>query len=101
MMRNIGGSVGIAIAATLIARRQQYHQSVLVEHITPYTTQYSETIQSLQQTYLPHHATAADALQQAQALLYVIVQKEASVLSFLDCFWVMGVVLAALVPLVF
>ena len=35
LMRNIGGSVGIAVMTTLLARRQQFHRNRLVEHIRP------------------------------------------------------------------
>src|SRR5258708_7324350 len=51
MMRNLGGSFGIAIATTLLARRQQYHQSVLVEHVTPDNSQYDQTIHAMQQAF--------------------------------------------------
>ncbi len=100
MMRNIGGSIGIAVITTFIARRAQYHQSVLAAHVTPYSTPYNQLIGTFQQATLPHHASAADALHQAQALLYAIVQKQASVLSYIDGFWLLGAVMIALVPLV-
>src|SRR5260221_605985 len=101
MMRNLGGSFGIAIATTLLARRQQYHQSVLVEHVTPYSSQYDQTIQAMQQAFAATTGNAADALQKAQALLYATVQKQAPMLSYIDSFWVMGVSFIALVPLLF
>jgi MFS transporter, DHA2 family, multidrug resistance protein len=101
MMRNLGGSFGIAIATTLLARRQQYHQNMLVEHVTPYSSSYDATIQRMQQAFLSASANAADALQKAQALLYATVQKQAAMLSYIDCFWVMGTLFMALVPLVF
>ena len=101
MMRNIGGSVGISFATTLIARREQYHQSVLIEHVTPYSNAYQTTIQHLQQSYLAGTASAADALHQAQAQLYAMVQQQAATLSYVDSFRVFGVVFLALVPLVF
>lgn len=101
MMRNLGGSFGIALATTWLARRQQYHQSVLAAHVTPYSSAYDATIQSLQQPFLSHSANAADALHQAQALLYSMVQKQAAMLSFIDSFWLMAVIFGALVPLVF
>ncbi|HEX9490616.1 MAG TPA: DHA2 family efflux MFS transporter permease subunit, partial [Stellaceae bacterium] len=101
MMRNLGGSFGIAIATTLLARRQQYHQSVLVEHVTPYSSQYDQTIQAMQQAFAATTGNAADALQKAQALLYATVQKQAAMLSYIDSFWVMGVIFIALVPLLF
>jgi MFS transporter, DHA2 family, multidrug resistance protein len=100
MMRNIGSSVGISFATTLVARRQQYHQSVLIEHVTPYSSSYQTTIQALQQTYLAGSASAADALHQAQAKLYAVVQQQAATLSYIDCFWLFGVIFLALVPLV-
>ena len=101
MMRNLGGSFGIALVTTLLQRRQQYHQSMLIEHVTPWSSNYDATIQAMQQAYSATHANAADALQQAQALLYATVQKHAMVLSFIDCFWVLALLFLALVPLVF
>ncbi len=100
MMRNIGGSVGIALMTTFIARREQYHQNVLVEHVTPYSAQTSKMLQRLQQVYLGAHASAADALHHAQAQVYAMVQTQAAVLSYIDAFWVMGAVLLAMIPLV-
>jgi MFS transporter, DHA2 family, multidrug resistance protein len=101
MMRNIGSSVGISVATTLIARRQQYHQNMLIEHVTPYSDAYQTMIQNLQQTYLAGSASAADALQHAQAKLYDIVQQQAALLSYIDSFWLFGVMFLALLPLVF
>ena len=101
MMRNIGGSVSIAALTTFIARREQYHQSMLVEHATPYGAQTHNAFGALQHIVRPHHASAVDALHQAQAILYAIVQKQAVVLSYIDGFWLTGVLLIALVPLVF
>ena len=101
MMRNIGGSFGIAISTTLLARRQQYHQSVLVEHVTPYSHPYDQTIQSMQQAFASSTGSAADALQKAQALLYMTVQKQAAMLSYIDSFWALGVLFLVLIPLVF
>jgi MFS transporter, DHA2 family, multidrug resistance protein len=99
MMRNIGGSVGIALMTTFLARREQYHQNMLVEHVTPYSAQTTQMLQRLQQVYHGAHASAADALHQAQAQLYAMVQTQATVLSYIDAFWVMGMVLLAMLPL--
>lgn len=100
MMRNIGGSVGISFATTLLARRQQYHQSVLINHVTPYASTYQTTIDALQRAYLAGSANAGDALHQAQAKLYAMVQQQAATMSYLDTFWIFGVVFLALLPLV-
>jgi MFS transporter, DHA2 family, multidrug resistance protein len=101
MMRNIGGSVGISVATTLLARRQQYHQNVLVAHVTPYSSAYNAVVTGLQQSYLAGSANAADALHQAQAQIYAMVQQQAAMLSYIDSFWLFGVIFLALLPLVF
>jgi MFS transporter, DHA2 family, multidrug resistance protein len=100
MMRNIGGSVGIALMTTFLARREQFHQNMLVEHVSPYSALTSRMLQRLQQVYLGANASAADALHQAQAQLYAMVQTQAAVLSYIDAFWVMGALLLAMTPLV-
>jgi MFS transporter, DHA2 family, multidrug resistance protein len=100
MMRNVGGSFGIALATTMLARRQQWHQNILVAHVSPFSSNYDAMIQSLQQAFLAQSASATDALAQAQAALYAMVQKQASMLAFIDTFWVMGAIFLALVPMV-
>jgi MFS transporter, DHA2 family, multidrug resistance protein len=100
MMRNIGGSFGISVVNTLIARREQYHQSVLVQHLSPFSTTYSTTVTQLQQVYASASGSAVDALRQAEAQVYAIVQQQAAIMSFDDCFWAMSLVLAAMIPLV-
>jgi MFS transporter, DHA2 family, multidrug resistance protein len=100
MTRNIGGSIGIALLTTFLARREQYHQNMLVAHVTPYGAATNRVLQQLQQLGMGAHASAADALHQAQAQVYAMVQTQASVLSYIDAFWVVGSVLLALLPLV-
>ncbi len=101
MMRNLGGSFGISIVTTVLARRQQYHQNVLVSHVTPYSSAYETTVQAMQQAYLATSANAADALLRAQASIYSIVQRQAAMLSYIDAFLLLAVIFAALMPFVF
>jgi DHA2 family multidrug resistance protein len=100
MMRNLGGSVGIAILSTYIARRQQANQVTLIRHVTPYSFQTNQMLQQLQHAFIAAHGSAVGALHQAQAELYAIVQQQAAVLSYLDAFWLVGAVLVAMIPLV-
>ena len=101
MMRNLGGSFGIALATTLLARRQQYHQNMLVEHVTPWTSAYDTTLAAMQSVFAAAGANAVDAAQHAQALLYQMVQRQAAMLSYIDTFWSLAVLFAVLIPLVF
>jgi MFS transporter, DHA2 family, multidrug resistance protein len=100
MMRNLGGSVGIAILSTYIARRQQANQVTLIRHVTPYSFQTNQMLHQLQQAFIAAHGSAVGAMHQAQAELYAIVQQQAAVLSYLDAFWLVGAVLVAMIPLV-
>jgi DHA2 family multidrug resistance protein len=100
MTRNLGGSFGISVVTTLIARREQFHRSVLVTHVSPLSQPYAAALHRLQQAYLGHAGSAVDALRQAEAQILAMVQKQAALLSFNDCFWAMAVVMAAMLPVV-
>jgi DHA2 family multidrug resistance protein len=100
MMRNIGGSVGIAILDTYIARREQANQVTLIRHVTPYSPQTDRVLSHLEQAFVAAHSSAVGALHQAQAELYAIVQQQAAVLSYIQSFWLVGAVLVAMIPLV-
>jgi DHA2 family multidrug resistance protein len=99
MTRNIGGSVGVSLATTLIARREQFHQNMLAGDATPFRHPYAAFIARLQDVYLHGAANAADALHMAQAKVYALVQQQAALLSFNDAFRVMAMILVVLVPL--
>ena len=101
LFRNQGGSVGIAFVTTLLARRTQYHQSVLVAHITPFQQRYQETLAALSRYFATHGFTAPDAALHAKAQLARILQQQAALLGFLDCFWVLGCACLIGAPLVF
>jgi MFS transporter, DHA2 family, multidrug resistance protein len=101
MTRNIGGSFGISVVTTILARRQQYHQSVLVEHVSPLNHAYHATIQGIQQSLAAHAASASQILGLAQARLAGMMAKQALALSFIDVFWFMGIAFLAATPLIF
>jgi DHA2 family multidrug resistance protein len=101
LFRNQGGSVGIAFVTTVLARRTQYHQSVLVAHATPLQQRYQETLGALSRYLITHGFTAADAALHAKAQLARILQQQAALLGFLDCFWLLGCACMIGAPLVF
>jgi DHA2 family multidrug resistance protein len=101
LFRNQGGSVGIAFVTTSLARRTQYHQSVLVAHVNPLTQRYRQTLDSLSQYFATRGFTVPDAGLHAKAQLARIVHDQAAFLGFLDCFWLLGCACAIGAPLVF
>ena len=99
LARNIGGSAGIATATTILARRQQVHQQILVSHVTSLDSPYLALSQGMSQAYVAHGSSAADAAVQSQATVYQMVQQHATMLAFVDDFWVFGVLCLAVIPL--
>jgi DHA2 family multidrug resistance protein len=101
LARNIGGSSGIATATTLLARRAQFHQTVLVAHLTPYDYKYREALAGAAATLRARGAPAADAALKAQGMIYGNMLRQSSMLAFADAFWVMGVLFLLIIPLMF
>jgi MFS transporter, DHA2 family, multidrug resistance protein len=101
LARNIGGSAGIATVTTLLARRSQFHQSVLVAHMTPYDPAYRVALERSAAILQVHGSGAVDAGAQAHGMLYGTLLRQSSMLSFSDAFWLMGVLFLLIVPLMF
>ena len=99
LMRNIGGSVGIALMTTFLARRSQVHQNHLVANVTAGSPQTLRLLQGLKAGFIAHGIDAVTASRKALAALYGMVQQHAMMLAFVEAFWLMGVVF--LVMLVF
>ena len=98
LMRNIGGSVGIAIMTTFLARRSQLHQNHLVENVTPGSLETLRLLQGLRANFFLHGTDSVTASRKALAALYGMVQRHASMLAFVEAFWVMGVVFLLMIP---
>jgi len=101
LTRNIGGSVGISLVTTWLARRGQYHQNVLVENVTPYDHQTQSTLTMLTQHFHQMGASMTAARSQAEATIGQMVSGQTQLLSFLDDYWLLGVIIACCVPLAF
>jgi len=101
LFRNQGGSVGIAFVTTLLARRTQYHQSLLVAHATPLQQQYQQRLGALCRYFVTRGFTISDAAVHAQAQLARILEQQAALLGALDCFWILGCACLIGAPLVF
>jgi MFS transporter, DHA2 family, multidrug resistance protein len=100
LFRNQGGSFGIAFVTTMLARRTQYHQSVLVAHNTPLDERYRQLLDNLTAYFAAHGFSHADAVVHAQAQAFGLLQRQSTFLGFLDCFTMLGWFVAMGVPLV-
>jgi MFS transporter, DHA2 family, multidrug resistance protein len=100
LFRNQGGSFGIAFVTTLLARRTQFHQSVLVTHSTPLDQRYQEFLGTLTSYFSSHGFSQAEAAVHAQAQAFSLLERQAEFLAFLDCFTALGCFVLMGVPLV-
>ncbi|HEY9461880.1 MAG TPA: DHA2 family efflux MFS transporter permease subunit [Vicinamibacterales bacterium] len=100
LMRNIGGSVGIAVTGTMLARRRQAFGSMLGEHVTLFDPATNEMLAQLKAAFLARTGDAVAATNQAYLVLYGMVQRQAAMVSFVMIFRLLGILFFVMVPLV-
>jgi DHA2 family multidrug resistance protein len=93
-MRNIGSSVGTSMVTTIVARRSQYHQNVLVEYTSAGNQNLQNTVDGL--TAQLHQAGLGlhEARSQAYARIYQNVQAQSTTLSYIDTFMLLSIAAA-------
>jgi MFS transporter, DHA2 family, multidrug resistance protein len=97
MARNIGSSMGVSFVTTELARRAQFHQVRLVEAINPYNPAFQEALRGLGRLFGEARPGQASA---AMGVLYGQVIRQASAISFLELFHVLGLLFLLMTPLV-
>jgi MFS transporter, DHA2 family, multidrug resistance protein len=90
-MRNIGSSVGTSMVTTMIARRSQYHQSVLVGNASLQNPTFLNAVNALSGTLTHSGLGPVEAQRLANERLYQTAQNQAATLAYIDTFWILGV----------
>ncbi|MDO8434067.1 MAG: DHA2 family efflux MFS transporter permease subunit [Candidatus Binatus sp.] len=101
LARNIGGSVGIAMVTTIVARRSQVHQDHLSLHVTAYDHTFQTLANGMNATFLQRGFSPTEAVQQTYGHLYGFVQMQSAALAYVDTIWVMAISCLCMLPLVF
>jgi len=99
LMRNLGGSVGIASATTYLFRREQFHTNVLGGHVNAYSPATQLYVNGLQSRMMAHGADSQSALHRAYGAIWGMVQRQAAMNSFVDTFRAMAIVFLFVLPL--
>jgi len=89
LMRGMGGSIGIAVVTTLLARHAQLHQSMMASHLTPYDPAFREAFHRLTELF----STQCDpvtAMRKAFQSTYDILVGQSTLLAFVDNFRLLG-----------
>ena len=100
MFRNLGGSIGIALLATQLDVREKFHSVRLGESVNAFSPATGARLDALAQHFAAGGADAVSAGQQALGAVAGIVRREAFVMAYGDCFFIVGAVLIAMVVLV-
>jgi DHA2 family multidrug resistance protein len=100
LMRNIGGSVGIATTGTMIARHQQAVTMTLGSNVTPYNPASRSMFMQLRAAFMAAGADVTTATNRATAALFGMVQQQAAMVSFVGIFQLLGILFVVMIPLV-
>jgi len=101
LFRNVGGSVGIALVNTIIARHAQLHQSELVRSITPSSVTVQNQLHALQQYFQTQGYGPVDSMRKAYALIANMVTGQALLWSYVDDFRYMALLCFGCIPICF
>ena len=100
LLRNLGGSFGVAFVTTMLARRAQFHQVHLAEHLTPFDRNLQLAIPQLSQTLQERGFPSPLLDQRSLDVIYQQLIQQATMLSFNDAFSLLTVMMILILPLV-
>ncbi|SDK19055.1 MFS transporter, DHA2 family, multidrug resistance protein [Catalinimonas alkaloidigena] len=100
MMRQLGGSFGVALISTYINHQNQQHRVDLLPKLSPYDWEVTQRLQMMAQNFRTQGFTADQALQQAQKLMDLSITRQAALLSYMDVFLGIGIFFVVCVPFV-
>jgi DHA2 family multidrug resistance protein len=100
LMRNIGASIGIASVTTISARHAQTHINTLTQNVTIYSPATQAMVQGVRQNMMAHGVDSATATKQAYAGLFGMVQQQASMMAYVDVFFLLSIMFLVCLPLI-
>jgi len=99
LARNVGGSVGISFVTTMLARREQFHRAQLSAHLNPANPRVQQMLQGASGALRAGSGPAAT--KQAYGLLQQMLERQSTMLSYIDNFHVLAIVTMCMIPFVF
>ncbi len=100
MMRQMGGSFGIALINTYIAHRAAYNRTALISHVTVGDRTTQEWLRQAASRIMTQGATVLDASRRALGALEATVVRQTFLLSYMDAFFLLALLNACCIPLV-
>jgi DHA2 family multidrug resistance protein len=100
MVRQLGGSFGIALISTFISRQTVQHRADLINHISPYDFDVQQRLAAMRANFIAHGSTPDYAASQANKMMDVLATKQAMLLTYMDVFLYIGGFFLICVPFV-
>ena len=97
-MRNVGGSIGIALISTSIDRFSQRRRAFMVGHATPGTPQYDSLVGGLSQTFQNQGSGSVDATHKAYGLVSILIDRQATTTAYVEVISLLAIIIVCLVP---
>lgn len=101
LLRNLGGSFGVAFVTTILSRREQFHQARLAEHVTPFDRTYQIISEKTAQVLQYKGLEGSPSGNGGPGVIYRELLRQASMLSFNDAFHLVSIMMVCILPLVF
>ncbi len=101
MMRQLGGSFGIAALTTLIHIRQGFHRTMLLSNINEYNNTFNQQLQALKAGFLAKGATLENATHMAYKAIDGKVIRQTLLLTYDDAYWIAGLIMLFSIPLIY
>jgi DHA2 family multidrug resistance protein len=100
LLRNLGGSFGVAFATTMFVRRAQVHQSHLAEHLTWFDRTFSAAMEGGKAVLLKRGIQGPAQEPAALKGIYGETVRQATAMGFNDAFFILSILMACILPLV-
>ena len=100
LMRNLGGSMGIAATTTMLSRLQQKHINLLGADVNPFNPQAQALLNQLRYGFLARGSDAVTASRRAYGAAFGLVVRQASMISFVQIFRLLGLLFLLIMPLI-
>jgi DHA2 family multidrug resistance protein len=101
LARNIGGSVGISFVTTMLDRRTQVHLTNLSGNLSASNPALQSRLKALGLMVQSHGGGPPGSSPMPWALIQGVVERQATMLAYIDCFWLLGVAILVMIPMAF
>jgi DHA2 family multidrug resistance protein len=98
MSRNVFGGIGISISTAIVTHYSQINQLSLITHLTPTNQPYRVLLQQIQQVLIDTGHSLAEAMRMAPGQVFQILQSQVAVLSYIDVFFITGMMSFVMIP---